>query len=457
MSNPHLTRRDFVRLTAGGVGLIATGLSCNSDSGTTTSKAGTATTTGAKGKPTLRIAQWNHYVAGYDRWWDEEYTKGWGERNGIEVVVDHFDINQVPAHAEAEVASQRGHDIFHLNLALAAPFEDHVIDHREIIEEVESRFGKMPAFVERSILNRRTGKYFGFSAYWTPNPIHYRTDLWGPGGLRPTTTWEDVLAGGQRLKAEGHPIGIGMGLDAESNVTLLGLLHAFGASIQDEDANVVINRPATVEAVKMGSAIFKTAMTDDVLNWDITSNNRYLISGRGSLIVNAIAAIRALEAQDPALAAKVELLPAPAGPAGTASPYIVSVYFIWKFSENQEAAKRFLVDLAAASREPFLQSQFLQIPTFPGTVTDLPAALAGDARAQPPGKYALLAAAAEWSTNVGHPGHSNAATEEVVKASIISQMFAAAARGDLTAEDSVRAAEAKIKPIFAKWREQGKI
>lgn len=98
-------------------------------------------------------------------------------------------------------------------------------------------------------------------------------------------------------------------------------------------------------------------MTEDVLNWDITSNNRYLISGRGSMIVNAVAAIRALEAQDPALAAKVELLPAPAGPAGTASPYIVSVYVIWKFAENQEAAKRFLVDVALASREPFLRSR----------------------------------------------------------------------------------------------------
>jgi multiple sugar transport system substrate-binding protein len=455
VSTPELARRGFLRL-AGGAALMATGLGCSSNSGKARNVTTATTRSGARAKGPLRIAQWNHYVAGYDRWWDQEYTKGWGERHGIEVVVDHFDINQVPAHAEAEVASQRGHDIFHLNLALAATFEDHVIDHREIVEEVQARFGKMPAFVERSILNRKTGKYFGFSAYWTPNPVHYRTDLWGPAGLRPAT-WEDVLAGGQRLKAQGHPIGIGMGLDAESNVTLLGLMHAFGASIQDEDANVVINRPSTVEAVKMGSALFRAAMTDDVLNWDITSNNRYLIAGRGSLIVNAIAAIRALEAQDPALAAKVGLLPAPAGPAGAASPYIVSVYFIWKFSENQEAAKQFLVDLAVASREPFLQSQFLQIPTFPGTVADLPSALAADARAQPPGKYALLADAADWSTNVGHPGHSNAAMEEVIKASVISQMFAAAARGDMTAEDSVRAAEAEIKPIYDKWRERGKI
>ena len=457
MTDPGFSRRDFLRLAAGGATLLATGAGCGSGSGSAKSKAGTATTVaGAKGKPTLRIAQWNHYVAGYDQWWDQEYTRRWGERNGIEVVVDHFDINQSSAHAEAEVASQRGHDLFHLNLALAAPFEDQVIDHREVVEEVEAKLGKAPPFVERSILNKRTKKYFGFSPYWTPSPVHYRTDLWAATGRRPES-WDDVLAAGRRLKADGQPIGIGMGLDAESNATLLGLLHAFGASIQDEDANVVINSPATVEAVKMGAAIFRAAMTEDVLNWDITSNNRYLISGRGSLIVNAIAAMRALEAQDPALAAKVELLPAPAGPAGTASPYIVSVYFIWKFAENQEAAKRFLIDLAYASREPFLQSQYLQIPAFPGGFDDLPAVVASDTRAEPPGKYTLLAGAATWTTNIGHPGYSNAATEEVVSASLISQMFAAAARGEMSAEEAVKAAEAKIKPIFEKWREQGKV
>jgi multiple sugar transport system substrate-binding protein len=220
---------------------------------------------------------------------------------------------------------------------------------------------------------------------------------------------------------------------------------------------VVINSRATVEAVKLGSALFRSAMTDDVLNWDITSNNRYLIAGRGSLIVNSIAALRALEIQDPALAAKVELLPVPKGPAGTASPYVVSVYLIWKFSENQEAAKRFLVDLAIGYRAPVLQSQLLQLPSFPGAVGDLADVVASDPRSQPPDKYRFLADAASWSTNAGHPGHTNAATDEVVKASLITQMFVAAARREMSAEEAVRAAEAKIKPIFDKWREQKKI
>ena len=395
-------------------------------------------------------------MSGYDRWLDEEYSTRWGERYGIEVIVDHFDINQAPAHAEAELALQGGHDIFHLNLASSAPFEDQVIDHREIVEEVEAKVGKMTPLAERSIFNPRTKKYFGFSDSWIPGLTHYRRDLWDATGIQPDS-WDDVLAAGSRLKAGGHPIGIGMGHDPESNVNLMSLIHAFGGSIQDEQANVVINSPATVEAVKVGTALFRSAMTDEVLGWDIASNNRYLVSGRGSLVVNGIPVIRAIETQDPELAANVQLLPVPRGPGGRLGTYSFSVYLIWSFSKNQEAAKQFLVDLATDYREAFIRSQYLQIPSFPGAIKDLPELVANDERAKPPGKYALLAGAAEWATNVGHPGYTNAATEEVVKTSLVSKMFAAAARGEMSAEDAVKAAEAQMKPIFQKWREQGKI
>jgi multiple sugar transport system substrate-binding protein len=164
-----------------------------------------------------------------------------------------------------------------------------------------------------------------------------------------------------------------------------------------------------------------------------------------------------LEAQDPDLAAKVQLLPVPKGPEGRLSPYVISVYVVWKFSENQEAAKRFLVDLATDYREAFIQSQYDQVPSFTGGVRDLGELVANDPRAQPPGKYSLLADAADWTTNLGYPGHTNAAADEVIKRSIIAQMFAAAARGDMSAEEAVRTAEAKIKSIYDKWREQGKI
>ena len=450
MTTTGLARRDFLRIAAGGAALLATGAGCDSGSKTARSKAATAASDGRK---KLRIAKRTNYIFGYDEWWDGQ-ARRWGERNGIDVLVDYFDVNQLQAHAAAEVGSKRGHDLFQL-VASAAPFEDDVIDHREIVEEVRAKFGAMTPFVERSIVNPKTGKHFAFSESWNASPVHYRSDLWD--GIGQPDAWDDLIAAGPALKARGHPIGIGMGPDIESSAGLLGLMFSYGASFQDEDAQVVLNSRATVEAVKAGAALFRSGMTEEVLAWDITSNNRYLTSGRGSLIINSVAALRALESQDAGLAAKTGLLPVPAGPGGRFGPYAVNVYVIWAFSEMQEAARRFLVDLVGDSRGAFLESQYLQIPSFPSAADDLTVLVANDSRAQPAAKYGLLASAADWTTNFGYPGHTNAASEEVLETSVLSKMFAAAATGEMTAEEAVRTAEDQIKPIYDKWRERGKI
>ncbi len=456
MAEGILTRRDFLRGAAGAAAVVATGAAC--ESGSDKAKPSAAAKTGAAGERTLRIAQWSHFVPAYDQWFDNDYTRSWGERHGVDVVVDHIALGDLTTKADAEVSAQRGHDIFGF-VAPPPVFEDDVIDHRELIERVEATVGAMTPLLKRSIFNPTTGKYFGFPDHWVPDPVHFRIDLWAEvdPSLRPDS-WDDVLRAGPTLKAMGHPLGIGIARAIDSNVALMALMTGFRSSIQDEEGNVVINTSATVEAVKMGAAIFRGGMTDEVLSWDPASNNRYLNSGKGSLILNPVSALRAMEKQAPELARQVALAPFPAGPAGRLGPALeVGVYVIWKFARNQEAAKQFLVDLALNYREAFARSEFYNLPAFPGAVTDLVSQLASDQQAQPAGKYALLAQATEWSTNVGHPGYANAATDEVFNEFIVPRMFAAACTGEMTAEEAVRAAEAQVVPIFEKWRKRGKI
>jgi multiple sugar transport system substrate-binding protein len=408
----------------------------------------------------LRIAQWSAAAAGmarYDDWFDNDYTQRWGENHGVRVEVEHFRLAELSARAQAEVAGQSGHDIFGFT-APPPSFEDDVIDHREIVEEVEGKLGRMVPLVERSVRNPRTGKYFGFPEFWTPEPAHYRLDLWEQigSGARPAT-WDDIRQAAARLKASGHPVGIALSEDPESTWSLLALMHAYGSALQRDDGTLAVNSPATVEAVKMATAIFRAGMSDDVFGWDTLSNNRELASGRSSFILNGISALRAIELQDPALAAKIGLLPTPGGPGGAGGTYLMGIYVVWRFSRNTDLARRFLVDLVLGYREAFIRSEFYKMPAFPGAVSDLAGLLAGDPRGQPAGKYGLLSGSATWSTNVGHPGHANAAVEEIVNRHLVPRMFARAARGDMSPEDSVAAAEAEMRPVFDKWREQGKI
>ena len=451
-----MDRRGFLRLAGGAAALTAAGCGSGSDKPTTS---GTKASGPGGGERTLRIAQWVHSVPAYDTWFNNEFARRWGEEHDVAVVVDHLTVDELPLRGDSEAAAKRGHDLFWF-ITPRASLEDDVIDHREIVDEVTAKLGKMLPHVERSVFNPRTKKFFAFPDHWAAGPLLYRIDLWDQvePGLRPTT-WDVIRRAGGSLKARGNPLGLGISTDLDSNWTLNTLLHSHGASVQDENANLTINTPATIEAVKVCAEIYRTSMTDEVFAWDRASNNRLLTSGRGSLILNAVSAVRAAEQQDSELASKIALAPAPVGPAGDQPrcTYVVGSYVIWKFSPNADLAKQFLVDLSLSYREALQRSGFQNLPVFPGSVPDLADVLANDPVARPREKYALLATADTWATNLGSPGTLNAAVDEVVNLSLLSRMFSAAARGEKSPADAVAAAEAEMRPIFAKWRERGKI
>src|SRR5215468_3846021 len=71
---------------------------------------GASTRAYAAGRKRLRILQWNHFVPGYDRWFDA-YARSWGDQHDTEVVVDHVGVNALNSAAAAEVAAGRRHEL----------------------------------------------------------------------------------------------------------------------------------------------------------------------------------------------------------------------------------------------------------------------------------------------------------------------------------------------------------
>jgi multiple sugar transport system substrate-binding protein len=454
MLRKPFSRRDFLRAAA--VSAAAVGAGCRPES---QDEEGTSSSTGqaSGGKDALKILQWSHFVPAYDDWFDKEYTQQWGEENGVEVVVDHIDFAQIPARAAAEVSAQSGHDLFWF-LSAPAAYEDEVIDHSDIVKEVEGKVGgKMIGVCERSTYNPKTKRFFGFADNWVPDPVHYRIDLWEEVGYTPET-WDDVLAAAPKLKAMGNPLGIGISQDIDANMALIALMQCFGSYIQDENANVTLNSPETVEAVSFGAELYKQGMTSEVFAWDASSNNRFFESGKGSLVLNAISVLRTLEEANPELAADTGIALIPEGPVQRLGlEHLLGVYVIWKFSKKKDLAAKFLVDLAVNYKDAFVESKFYNFPSFPASVPNLDQLVSDDPVSQPPDKLAILADAEKVSTNVGHPGTVNAAIDELFNQFLIPQMFAQAAREEMTPEEAVKAADGQIKDIYDKWRDQGKI
>ena len=408
-------------------------------------------------KNTLRIAQWSHFVPAYDKWFDGVYTKRWGEANDTEVIVDHVNQALLPARAASEVAAQSGHDLFQF-LTPPAAYEDQVIDHREVVEEVTRRRGTISDVALRSTYNPRTRKYFAFADGYPPDPIHYRTDLWSEVGIRPDT-WEHVLQAAPKLKALGHPIGIGMANEIDSNMTLTSLLMCFGAFIQNEEQRVVFDSKNAVEALRFGRELYRQGMSDEIFAWGAASNNQAMLAGRISLAFNAISIARAAEDLSADLASRLELMPIPRGPNGRFGlEGLVAAYVVWKFSPNRELAKKFLIDLESKYVGAFENSKFFFFPSWPSSVPNIGRRLERDPIAMPTGKYTVLRDIAEHYThNPGYPGYTNAAIDEIFAKYMIPQMFAEVAQGKRTPQEAVKVYDRSFRHIFARWRARGKL
>lgn len=448
MANSPASRRNFIKAVGGSA--LATGIGANI---IVPGRARAA-------RKTLKILQWVHFVPAYDAWFNSERIKDWGEKNDTDVIVDNIHTAGIPSRARAEVSAQRGHDLFLFNWPPPA-FEDQVVDMSDVYQECERRVGKPIDLAIKSTYNPKTKKYFAFSPSFTPDPVNWRQDLFSQVGLsKGPTTWDEVRSFGSKIRQQsGTPVGIGLAQEEDTSMALRTIMYSWGAHEQDEAGNPVLNSKQTVDAIKFVKSLFEETMTPDVFTWDTSSNNRWMLAGKCSLAVNAISITREAENKGMTdISRKIQLARALKGPVRAIGlEHVMSCYVVWKFAENIAGAKQFLVDYTTDFKPAFLASQFYNFPCFPKTVPDLRQIIAYDDRAQPADKYKVLEDVLSWATNVGYPGHANAAIDEIFSTWLLNLMFAKAAGGALSPEEALKEADTACKRIFAKWKDRGLI
>jgi multiple sugar transport system substrate-binding protein len=408
-------------------------------------------------KGSLSIIQWVHFVPSYDDWFDNTWAKQWGEKNDVQVTVEHINNTLLDTRAAAEVAAQQGHDLF-MNLHPMAAYEDQVINHADIVKEIQKKVGPYSQLGKLSTYNPKTKKYFAVSDNYVPDPVVWRRDLWNGVGEAPYK-WSNVFKAAPKLKAAGHPVFIGQSQELDSNMALLAYMMCYGAFVQNEHNVPTLNTKKTVNAVKL---MAQMAQSEDgsIYGANPATNNNYLYAGTGSMILNAISATRTPEAQHLPFSDDLMIWPIPIGPHGRLGlEHVMGCYSIWKFAQNQDNASQFLVDLCVNYKQATDASQLYNFPSFPGAYPfkAIRKAAAADPN-KPHGKYTVLTTIAEKFThNIGYPGTYNAAMDEVFTKYLIPQMFAQVSQGKLTAADSVSQTNAQVKQIYAKWKAAGKI
>lgn len=410
----------------------------------------------------LRIMTWAHFVPAYDTWLDGTYAKQWGADNDVDVKIDHINNALLYSTGAAEVAAQSGHDLFWF-ISPPATFQKQAIPVTDLVQEVSKKLGKMAKVARKSTYNPRTKQFYGFPETYAPDPVQYRRSFLQEvgGSLR---TWEDLRKAAPKLKGIGHPVGLGMSNEIDSNMLLTSLLYCYGGFIQNEENRIVIgqgaNRRGAIQALEVMRDIYRNGMSDEVFAWTAASNNQAFLAGRLSVALNAISIARSAENQgNVALSDDTWLASIPRGPVmRLGNEHVMGVYLIWKFAKNKEAARKYVVDQQLSYREHFLRSGYYNFPPWTGAIQGgfkgIRTLTAQDTH-KPKGKYTVLTTIAEkYTTNPGHPGNSTPVMDEIYNTFLIPQMFAEVAQGKSSASAAVSAFANKAQGIWRKWRDQ---
>ena len=410
----------------------------------------------------LRIMTWLHFVPAYDQWLDNTYVKRWGEANDVEVKVNHINNALLYGNGASEIAGQSGHDL-HWFISPPSSYQKQTVPVNDVVQEVTRRLGPMTKVARKSTYNPKTKQFYGFPESYAPDPVHYRRSYLQEvgGSLR---TWEDLRKAAPKLKAIGHPVGLGMSNEIDSNMLLTSLLYCYGGFIQNEENRIVIgqgaNRRGAIEALQVMRDIYRNGMTDEVFAWTAASNNQAFVGGRLSVALNAISICRTAELQNQTIADDTWLASIPRGPAmRMGNEHVMGVFVIWKFAKNKELAKKFLVDQQLGYREHFVRSGYYNFPPWTGAIRGgfktIRQLTAQDTH-KPRGKYTILTTIAEkFTTNPGHPGNTTPVMDEIFNTFLIPQMFAEVAQGKSTPAEAVDGFARKAQGLYRKWKNQG--
>jgi ABC-type glycerol-3-phosphate transport system substrate-binding protein len=364
MSRRQLSRRQFVVATAMSSAALMT--------------APHIRTAHAAGK--LAIGFWDHWVPGANGA-STELVNEWADKEKVEVSIDYInsqgskDVVTIAAEAQAK----SGHDI----LAMPTWWPHAEADLLEPMNDVVEPLIKLNGEVNGTV------KYLGKAGdKWLGVPAGIGSQIKGPcsridlmkrfanidvqemypAGAPPRAenwTTETFLKAAEACHKGGFPFGIGIGQTADSVDAVGAFFQAFGAEVVDAKGNVTVRN----DNVRQVLDYFRKLMAflpPDAPAWDDASNNKWLISGKGALILNPPSAWAVAKRDAPEVAEQCWTHGFPVGPKGRFAPFVPYFWTVWNFSKNKEAAKSLLLHLSqpAAVEKLVAASGGYDLPAF---------------------------------------------------------------------------------------------
>ncbi len=309
----------------------------------------------------LALGVWDHWVPGANNAF-AALCNEWGTKNNVEVRIDFItsqgEKDKLTAAAEAQAGT--GHDVMShrdWNIRIHADLLDPLDD---IAGELIKQYGPISPVTE--YLAKIKGAWRGVPAASGSQvkPCCSRLDLykkhagidfrelfpadeskWNTAKLD-SWNWDAYLAAAEKLFKAGYPVGLPMGQTSDSVDWVGALFNAYGVVMVDAKDNIRINSDETHAALEYLRKLM-AVIPPDVYAWDDAGNNRWLISGKGSGIMNPPSAWAVAKRDNPKVAENCWTHPMPRGPKGRFVGQLPQFYGLWSFSKNKAAAKDLLL------------------------------------------------------------------------------------------------------------------
>jgi len=343
MKKHKLTRRRFVATTAA--------------ASATMIAAPFVRTAGAAGK--LSIGFWDHWVPGANKA-TEAIVREWAEKEKVEVQMDFIPSqgNKLLLTIAAEAQAKSGHDVIAMSTWLPS-------EHAKLLEPVDDVMGDL--IKEHATVGSQIK---GPCSRVDLLKQHAGIDIKAmyPAGAAPKADdWnlDTFLKAAEACHKAGVPFGIGLGTTSDNVDTAGAIFHSFGAVLVDKDAKIIVKSDPVRQALDYYKKLMQF-LPPDVPAWDDASNNKWLVSGRGALIMNPPSAWAVAKRDAPQVAEQCWTHGMPSGPKGRYSPFLPYFWSTWSFSKNKSAAKSVLRALStrASAEKMVAASAGYDLPSF---------------------------------------------------------------------------------------------
>jgi ABC-type glycerol-3-phosphate transport system substrate-binding protein len=318
---------------------------------------------GSRAAGKLSIGFWDHWVPGANDK-SRALVEEWAAKEKVDVQIDYITSqgNKLLLTIAAEAQARSGHDVLAMATWLPQANDSNLEPVDDLMEPLIKQNGSVNPTVE--YLGKANGHWLAVpatSGSQMKGPCS-RIDLMKqyagidvramyPAGAPPKAdqwTYDTLLKAAEGCHKAGYSFGIGLGVTPDSVDTAGAIFQGFGAALVDAKGNIIVKSDAVRQALEYYAKLSKFFPLDAPA-WDDASNNKWLISGKGALIMNPPSAWAVAKRDAPQVAEQCWTHGMPAGPKGRFGPFLPYFWGIWSFSKNKSAAKSLLTYLSQPS------------------------------------------------------------------------------------------------------------